>query len=282
MPFLSDETWRAKECIARIVEPFDEKNLEEAKYVLAIGGEIYISSSAKDNTIRQLKADESFVLAPGQFAYILTDEVIRMPFDKIGFISINAKVKFNGLVNISGFHVDPGYHGRLLFSVFNAGPILIHLNRGKRIFPLWIAALDVPTKSKTPKDGYMTIPTELVTAVSGNFTTAFEVSDVVEKMRKEFDESVRKLRTDLDETRLDVSTVKATRIQLLVFVGFFALLLGGLMTAGSRMIYNWVTAGRPDETRIFVAVPPVTSLPQALPVPQPQPTPTAPAPKPPP
>jgi dCTP deaminase len=44
------------------------------------------------------------------------------------------KIKQRGLVNVSGFHVDPGYSGKLLFSVYNAGPRSIVLTRGEPVF----------------------------------------------------------------------------------------------------------------------------------------------------
>jgi len=65
---------------------------------------------------------EQFVIPPGQFAYLLTEEVVRIPSSAMGFISLKFGVKGPGLINVSGFHVDPGYWGRLVFSVYNAGP----------------------------------------------------------------------------------------------------------------------------------------------------------------
>jgi dCTP deaminase len=234
MPFWSDETWRSIPDASAPVEPFDRDHLEEAKYIMAIGDEVYISSSGEENTIRKLAPRESFSIAPGQFAYILTQEIVRMPADAIGFISINATIKFYGLVNISGFHVDPGYNGRIIFSVFNAGPIVIHLKQGDRIFPLWVAALDKPNTNLPPSKGYFEIPARLITAVSGHYTTAFELDAVV-----------RKLRVEIDETKLDVATLKATRVQLLVLVAILSLLFGGILTVGSKFVLNWIADGQP-------------------------------------
>ena len=47
-----------------------------------------------------------------------------------------------GLVNVSGFHVDPGYKGRLKFAVYNAGGSDIKLTRGDAIFLIWFSELD--------------------------------------------------------------------------------------------------------------------------------------------
>lgn len=226
MSFWSDETWRKLEKDRIPVEPFDETHLEEAKYILAIGDEIYTSSSSQGNTIRKLSVDEGFAIGPGQFAYILTYETVRLPMDTIGFISINASIKFAGLVNISGFHVDPGYHGRLIFSVFNAGPGTIHLKRGERIFPLWIADLDKATKNPLPKSGYDSIPAKLITAIAGNFTTAFELDGVVKQIRRE-----------LDDMKVEVAHVKSIRMNLVVVVGIIALLFSGVIAERTKALY---------------------------------------------
>lgn len=51
-------------------------------------------------------------------------------------------MKFKGLINVSGFHVDPGFDGRLKFSVYNAGNRPIHLAYGQPYFLLWFAFFD--------------------------------------------------------------------------------------------------------------------------------------------
>jgi len=50
-----------------------------------------------------------------------------------------------GLVNVSGFHIDPGYKGKLIFSVFNAATTEIIISRGERMFMLWYCNLDNQT-----------------------------------------------------------------------------------------------------------------------------------------
>ncbi|WP_152485768.1 hypothetical protein [Euryhalocaulis caribicus] len=50
--------------------------------------------------------------------------------------------KFEGLINVSGFHVDPGWNGHLVYAVYNAGPRAISLSRGEDLFLIWFAELD--------------------------------------------------------------------------------------------------------------------------------------------
>ena len=120
-------------CRPGFIEPYNPNALEDANYLLSIGDEIYVSSPDVKSTIQKLTDRKpNFAIEPGQFAFLLSAERITIPFDAIGFISIRASIKFMGLVNISGFHVDPGYCGRLIFAVFNAGPARIHLQKGQR------------------------------------------------------------------------------------------------------------------------------------------------------
>jgi dCTP deaminase len=86
------------------------------------------------------------MIEPGEFGLLYTAEKVHVPDRVIAFISIKASIKLKGLVNISGFHVDPGYHGRLKFSVYNAGTEVVPLEIGKPAFLIWFADLDQSTE----------------------------------------------------------------------------------------------------------------------------------------
>jgi hypothetical protein len=49
-------------------------------------------------------------------------------------------------INISGFHITPGFQGCLKFTVYNAGNKSIHLAYDAPYFLLWFADLDQPTR----------------------------------------------------------------------------------------------------------------------------------------
>ncbi|HCC3245753.1 TPA: hypothetical protein JD771_002470 [Legionella pneumophila subsp. pneumophila] len=120
-------------------------------YELKIGPEIYITQELtgdKDKAYQQLGINSSFTIPSGQFAIILTEEYINIPKDLFGLISMKSKLKLQGLINISGFHVDPGWRGRLKFSVYNAGPHDIVLKRGENVFLIWFAKLDIEESKK--------------------------------------------------------------------------------------------------------------------------------------
>jgi dCTP deaminase len=168
--FWSGET--LKERLVPLIEPFAPERVDCAAYTLSVGPEVYVSPNDQTAdpttvTVRKLAQGDAFTIPPGQFAFLLTEEIVAVPADALAFISIRAKIKFRGLVNVSGFHVDPGYRGQLTFAVFNAGPTPIHLKRGQPIFLIWYASLD--RESAFKKDGpvHMGIDTGLITGIAG-------------------------------------------------------------------------------------------------------------------
>jgi dCTP deaminase len=137
MTFWSGE--KLAERLPDLIAPFDEASIDCASYRLRVGSESYVTppggeNRVNSNTKQQLALRAPILIPPGQFGFLVTEEEVRIPTDTLGFISIRAKLKSRGLVNVSGFHVDPGYNGRIIFAVFNAGPAPIHLARGDDCF----------------------------------------------------------------------------------------------------------------------------------------------------
>ena len=147
MPFWSGETFC--EWIPRfnIIDPFDSSRIDCASYTLRMGREAYITpdyqiSVLSKHKIYKLDKDDDFTIPAGQFGFLLTEEIVAIPNHVMGFISLRTPLKFQGLINVSGFHVDPGFRGHLIYAVYNAGPSQIHLARGMDLFKIWLATLD--------------------------------------------------------------------------------------------------------------------------------------------
>ncbi len=109
-----------------------------------------------------------------------------------------------------------------MFSVFNAGPSVIHLKRGERLFPMWIANLDQPASKFPTGRGFQEIPSRLVTSISGNFTTAFE------------------LKQDVETLKSDVSALKSNKWQMLIFIALLALFLSGFLRDIGSEAYRYL------------------------------------------
>lgn len=136
---------------------------------LCVGEEIFVTphlDDANNVTKRRLTPREPFTIPPQQFAFILTEERVRIPVDAMAFISMRATFKMLGLVNVSGFHIDPGWDGKLIFAVFNAGPSPVNLERGHPVFLMWCADLDKPSEKHKTKPGSNTIEPERLAALT--------------------------------------------------------------------------------------------------------------------
>lgn len=162
---------KLKDALRDLIVDFDEGRCDRATYRLRVGPEVYTSPTGlpddpRSKTKIQLGPDEGFTIPAGQFALLLTEERVEVPYHALAFISMRARYKFRGLVNVSGFHVDPGFKGRLIFAVFNAGPGPVHLARGEECFHIWYASL--ADASPFPiKPGYETIPSEIINPIAG-------------------------------------------------------------------------------------------------------------------
>ena len=178
--------WRAETLLEKLpglIEPYDATAVDCAAYTLHVGNEIHVSPdqevrSPNRHTKRRLDHDEGFTIPPGQFAFLITREKVSVPNNAIAFLSIKARIKFSGLINISGFHVDPGYNGKLLFSVLNVGPRPLHLQQGQALFLIWYADLDGDTeRGRERGQSFNEIEPEMINRISGEILSLQSLSD---------------------------------------------------------------------------------------------------------
>lgn len=150
MAFWSGERLEDELSTGNLIVPFNSKCLDCASYQLTVGEQVFatsdrfVNSKPSDPVIQVLgpAPNHTLRIAPGQFAFLLTEEVVKVPSDAIALISMRARYKLQGLINVSGFHVDPGWVGKLLFSVYNAGPAEVLVQRGQEMFLILYADLD--------------------------------------------------------------------------------------------------------------------------------------------
>lgn len=239
-----------------IVSDFEEGRLDRGTYKLRIGPEVYVSptgvgSDQKNKTKLKLDLGRDFVIPAGQFAFLLTEETVTIPEDALAFISVRAKYKFRGLVNVSGFHVDPGFTGRLVFAVFNAGPGEVHLERREECFHIWFADLR-DHEPMGPKVGYQNIPSEIINPIAGEIQSFAGLDAKI---------------TETDKKLAD--KIAAVEREQAVIKWAAALLVGAAITLGLR---EW-SLSRPTAS---AATPAAIGAPAPAPVP---PSPSAPPPR---
>lgn len=236
MAFWSGETLAQK--LPTLVNPFAPTAIDCAAYTLHVGAEVYVSpdkdiASPSRHTKQRLNTQDGFTIPPGQFAFLTTQETVEVPDDAIAFISIKARLKFSGLVNISGFHVDPGYKGNLVFSVLNAGPKPLHLTEGQPLFLIWYADLDRQTREKKkPGDGLSGITPAMINGISGEILSLQSLSDKQRDLEQTIVAQVQEQKTII--ARL------STQVQIMLALSLT--LFGGLLLFALRA---WLTAPTP-------------------------------------
>ncbi|WP_400194242.1 dCTP deaminase domain-containing protein [Hymenobacter sp. B81] len=197
--------------------PFDQSRIESGAYELSMGNE-YFTTNTATATKKTLEPDEQFVIEPGQFALLITKEIIKIPANNLGFISIKASIKFKGLINVSGFHVDPGFHGRLKFSVYNAGSRAITISEGQKMFPLWLSEFSNTLEGDELYDGkyqnQRSISSEDVSKIEGNVVSPA----VLNKTMTGLDTKFNTLDRDFKNLDTLAKTIGGIGITLLVLI----------------------------------------------------------------
>jgi len=218
MAFWSSETFQQQGELQSVVSPFSSGRISRGAYELSLGKEAY-STSSKDGTKTILKEGEQFVIPPGQFAMLLTEEVVKIPNNAIGLISIKAGIKFRGLVNVSGFHVDPGFAGRLKFSVYNAGSKNIILTSGTPVFLLWLNKLDASTGDLYPSSKVNSeITAEDVMNIQGEVASPGELKCAIDALRQQLKSETDSMRDSVLNFKWAVALVFALMTGLIIWL----------------------------------------------------------------
>lgn len=122
-------------------EDYDETRVKSAMYDLRLGAEYIVTPDKRPSKLIE-NGDDILTIPPGQYALLTTYEHLKMPTTHIGFISLKFSYAKKGLLNISGFHVDPGYKGKIIFSVYNLGPSMIHMKLKDSVFMIFFEKLE--------------------------------------------------------------------------------------------------------------------------------------------
>ena len=157
-----------------------EDRFSKVFYELCLGDEVYISTNEIPTRLRDRQVIN---IAPGEFAILTTAERVEIPKSILGILSMKFSWTKYGLVNVSGFHVDPGFCGKLHFAVYHAGSNAVTLRRLDPIFMLFLAKIDTPQEYKGAHQGQDVVPAETMTALKGPPISLKHLNDKVEKLQ---------------------------------------------------------------------------------------------------
>ena len=160
---LDRQTMRDKLPFPIFMDDLEYGCLRMANYDLRLGEETYVTTEKTPRKLNATGEDGISTIEPGEFGILMTHEYLFIPPDLMGFISIRLTYKQRGLVNISGFHVDPGFYGCLVFAVFNAGPNDVPLRYKEPVFMIMFNELtEFSTVEKSRWQGMKEIPIETI------------------------------------------------------------------------------------------------------------------------
>ncbi|WP_279722690.1 dCTP deaminase [Acinetobacter baumannii] len=209
-----------------------------ASIELTVGSEVYITpSSENDPKVKRILTEKKsqFIIPKGQFALLITEEIVKVPNNALAFISFKAKYKYKGLINVSGFHVDPGWYGKLTFSIYNAGPSDIALEKGDPFALIWYADLD----NECVEDGHTFDPdyvksytspvtkmgSNRVSDMTGDIFSPFKLKKELDDLKEKYNKEILSIKEEMhkSEGRLMIR-------HILLLLG-----IGGLLIAMTRL-----------------------------------------------
>lgn len=169
----------------------DPNNLKPANYDLALGKDVYVTTDKVPKKLDAMGKDDVVSIEPGEFGILMTSEYIFVPPDLMGFISVRLTQKQKGLVNISGFHVDPGFYGCLMFAVFNAGPNDVPLRYKEPVFMIMFDKLTgdgsvVKSMQESKWLGMETIPVDTLSGLRGTSVSVRNLDERIKRLEMAF------------------------------------------------------------------------------------------------
>jgi dCTP deaminase len=163
-------------------DTFDEKCIGQSSYDLRLGGETYVVGKKAP---RKLNDEHPYlVLKPGQFAILTCYEKILLPREIMGFITLRNRYKMQGLVNVSGFHVDPTFHEQLVFAVQNVGATEIRLKYKESTFTIFFAKVEGNTDNVEKAKERLGITLEDIAQLGGSTITLGKLKEEMDQLRR--------------------------------------------------------------------------------------------------
>lgn len=173
-----------------LFDDFDPDLLNGMVYDLRVGHQAYLSSKKLPE---RLDSSESGMLRiePGDFATLITHEYVYVPPSLMAFISVRMKYKKQGLLNVSGFHVDPSFRGRIVFTVYNAGPSDVVLQYKQPTFMMIFEKLDRAfPKRSTEYDRQTELQPEFVAQLTGTSVSPRNLDERLTRLEDRFSDIV--------------------------------------------------------------------------------------------
>jgi dCTP deaminase len=199
------------------IDAYKPERIDNVAYELCLGNEVYLTDSSSGKKEILDNKNTQVVIKPGQFALLLTEEIVKIPTNILAFISIKFSQKIKGLVNISGFHVDPGFEGKIIFSVYNAGPATIILDKGKPYFMIWFSELKSHSEPYTGKHkNQYEISAEQISSLKGELASPNALLKQIQDLEKKVDIKTEELKGKKEYNKWVLQAIAALLLGLCI------------------------------------------------------------------
>jgi dCTP deaminase len=258
--FWTKERLEREQAKRPVVLPYSPNRIEQCAYALGVAAEYAITSTENGGVKRIAATGEHITIPPGQFALLLTEEKIVVPSNALALISMKARFKLRGLINVSGFHVDPGFSGRLKFAVYNAGGTAIDLKPGQELFLIWYCDLDQTTQAvySGAHQGQDGITAEDVMSIRGIVVSPAGVNSRMSALEETMKSDLRRLENKIDtHQNWSRPLLIAVAVGLVLFLlnSFAKPLIDRLGTATEQPVTPPAPASSPDTSAKPTAAP---------------------------
>lgn len=225
--------WSGEKLLANqsVLKEFDPTQIDTNAYNLRMGSSYFVTEGSEEKTKVTLKPNQQFFIPAGQFAYLMSREELCIPNDAMALISMRTGIKFKGLINVSGFHVDPGYKGKLIYAVYNAGPSSIYICEGDEIFKIWFADLDRKSKPKYiyQGSGQADISNNLIEGMSKEIYSLQSLADKMRLLESNVDQKFAEQKPTIDNL---------TFIWRAMILGTVAAIIASILTFALPILFS--------------------------------------------
>lgn len=201
---ISGDTLKEKIRRSELIEHGLERNCKGLKYDLVFSGRYLkakVGSPVEYRDIPVIQRKDMAVIKPGEVLFIITEEIFNLPQDYYAQLTPKRNMAELG-INVNGaLFVDPGYHGKLVFGLYNFSSQDFPLQPGKTFAAAVIHKLEDQEVfeydyGKQPKP-IMDFSPELINTIKKCEPVGFaELARVLQDAIRELDE----LRQQVDTT----------------------------------------------------------------------------------
>lgn len=136
------------------IRPCLRENVRTASYDLRLGGEFLLHDLDEPSykvAPRQLAKGESVVLAPDAVVFVSVLEMVHLPSDLVGHVSLKMDLLRQGLLMGSQSQIDAGYRGQIFALLYNLSDVPVSVQYGESLIRLELTRL--PETTEAPYDG---------------------------------------------------------------------------------------------------------------------------------